>query len=232
MTSAAAVLVALVAFASAGDEGKARAAEHLAAGNAAFEGGRVAEALRAYEEAYALFPSPKIQMNIGEAHHALGDPVAAASAFERVVVGLPEDSPVHRAASERLAELRAEKVGRLTVTSAPVARATLDGAAIGETPIRERWIVVGRHELELSADAHLSVQRAVTVAPGETTTIDVSLPSVATPDTSSNKVWWWVGAGAVVVAAAVVVGVVATSGDDFLPAGELGRTSLDDWSRP
>ncbi len=235
--TAAGLLLSLLALAATGEEPKAIAARLLAEGNEAFAEGRAAEALTRYRAAHDAYPSPKIQMNIGEAHLALGQRIAAAHAFEAVVDGLGPDSPVSAAAKKRLAELDAY-LGRLTVTSEPSAKLQVNGADRGTTPLTGAILEAGAYDLELSAPDHVIARRSIDVRAGVTATVAITLERVPAlvpdpePDPDDEGVAWWVFAGAGVAAAAAVVAVVivaSSGGDDFLPGGELGRTSLDEW---
>lgn len=237
--TAAALVLALLALGAPSEDSKSIAARLLAEGNEAFAAGRAAEALTRYRAAYDAYPSPKIQMNIGEAHLALGQRVAAARAFHAVVDSVPPESPVFAAADKRLAELDAF-LGRLTVTSAPEAKLRLDGEERGTTPLVGAILEAGAHDLELNAPDHVKHRRRVTVEAGRSATVAVTLesvpalvPPVQDREPPNDGVAWWVWAGAGVAAAAAVVAVIviaAGGGDDFVPGGELGRTSLDEWS--
>lgn len=232
-----ALFITLAAFAATGEEdAKSTAARFLAEGNAAFADGRTLDALDKYRAAHAAYPSPKIQMNIGEAHLALRQYVEAQAAFLEVVDGLPGTSPVHVAARQRLEELDAH-VGRLTVTSVPDASLRVDDGEPTKTPLVGAPIEAGTHRLELSAPTHVTAVESVTIEGGRTSTVAVKLvpeivPPRAEPEPEGEGLAWWVWAGVGVAAAATVatIFVVASgSGDDFTPGGELGRSSLDDW---
>ena len=67
--------------------------------------------------------------------------------------------------------------GRLDVASQPSgARVTLDGAAKGTTPISMGEIAEGVHQLSI-ANGETTIRRSVTIRPGATATVDVSLSS-------------------------------------------------------
>jgi hypothetical protein len=74
-----------------------------AAGAAAFEEHRYADALAYFEQTYALTPLPRLLYNIGLAAEHLGDRARAVSSFEQYLAAMPD------------AENRVEVEGRLTI---------------------------------------------------------------------------------------------------------------------
>ena len=232
--NALAVVVLLFAAAADGDKDAARAL--LAEGNDLLRDGRPADALERYEAAYDAYASPKILVNIGEALVALERRAEAADTFERALEEL-EPSDARDAVQARLDELR-RSLGSLVVESTPTSTVSLDGRALGATPLSLPHVEPGTRSLELGAPGHAPARRDVEVREMETTTVAVTLAplELVTPDPEPeppSETWWlWAGAG-VVAAAGVVVAIVALSGgDDFVPGGELGRSSLDEWGRP
>src|SRR4051794_20380881 len=97
-------------------EAKAKASAQilLREGTALFDRGDGAAALRKFEQAYAIFPSPKIWFDIGVAERVLDRPVEALQAFQRFL-GEAVQAPVEsrREAQEAVATLMSA-LGRLT----------------------------------------------------------------------------------------------------------------------
>jgi tetratricopeptide (TPR) repeat protein len=147
---------------------KARAV--VAEGARLYGEGKFNEALSRYSEAYALFPSPKIQFNMALAYRDIGRNAQAFVALERFLRDATDASP------ELLASARAEigrlsaKVGFVTVTAdAAEAEVLLVGVRIGSTPLTGRTPVDGgRHDLVLRAAAYGSRTKAFTASAGKT----------------------------------------------------------------
>jgi hypothetical protein len=117
-------------------EAKARAQVLLKAGAQHYQQGAFADALEEFTQAYAVFPSPKLLFNIGQATRELGRPVDSVDAFEKFLVQSPD------AASELVAEAKrsiaelSPKTGKLLI-DCPLAGAeiTVDGKPVGRTPL-------------------------------------------------------------------------------------------------
>jgi len=144
------------------DDPRAEATAHQIAGTSLLEQGDAAGALREFEAAYALVPSPKIQFNMGLALQRLNRPVAALQAFDRFLDGaaaanaeIPRDKRDEAEAHRR--ELLS-KLSAITIT-ADLAGVTvaIDGVTQGKTPFA--------HPLYLEAGAHQLVARAPGAAP-------------------------------------------------------------------
>jgi tetratricopeptide (TPR) repeat protein len=82
-------------------EAKRAAQEHLDRGNELFTQDRFADALGEFEAAFALFPSPKLHLNLGQCERALGHDAAAAEHFRKFLEEAPDVSPALRAETER-----------------------------------------------------------------------------------------------------------------------------------
>jgi tetratricopeptide (TPR) repeat protein len=122
----------------ASDEGKEEAKRLLNLGNQAFEAGDFAGALAEFEKAFQAYQSPKILVNLGEAHRALENWVQAVLHYERFLNESPPDEPMIPQVESRIAELNA-KVARIEL--AETASATIDG-----TPARGVVVVApGAH---------------------------------------------------------------------------------------
>jgi hypothetical protein len=232
------VLFVLLASSALDGGDKAEAQRLLAEGNALMQAGRAGDALEKYEEAYRAYASPKIQFNVGEALLELGRRAAAADAFASAVEGLDEPSEARAAAAERLAALKT-LLGSLEVDSTPTSSVAIDGRAVGATPLAIPHVDPGVYEVTFTRDGDVE-SRTVRISAAQATTVSVTFrpevvvepPPPPEPPGDDRRWWLYAGAGAAVVVAAVVVVAVLASGDGFVPGGELGRSSLDDWGRP
>jgi Tfp pilus assembly protein PilF len=101
-------------------EGKRAAQEHLTRGNGLFTHDRYAEALDEFQAAFAAFPSPKLQFNLGQCERALGHDDAAIDHFQRFLDEAKDVPAALRAEAERyLAETRAHAASTATTLADP-----------------------------------------------------------------------------------------------------------------
>jgi hypothetical protein len=167
------VLLALLAQEAApapngGTEGKIRAQALLTEGSDLYERGDFRAALQRFEAAYALYPSPKLWLNIGQANRDLGRPVDALEAFERFIAAARDAPPATIAEARRsVIELRA-RLGRVSVAS-PIAGAdvSIDGKRTGVAPLPQPiWVTPGRHRIGARQPGFVPVEQTVDVSPG------------------------------------------------------------------
>lgn len=245
------VLLALLAqeavpASSAGSEGKIRAQTLLTEGTDLYERGDFRAALQKFEDAYALYPSPKLWLNIGQASRDLGRLVEALESFERFIAAA-RDAPSAAIAEARqsVVELRA-KLGRVIVDS-PVAGAdvTIDSKTVGATPLpKPVWVMPGRHRIVARQLGFVSVEQTVNVNPGSIRTITLQFhpvtversplqrshltsalelhgPVASDRSTPLYERWpFWAVVGGVVVLGAVII--AAGSGHASVPQTTLG----------
>ena len=144
--------------------------------NQLFSRGMYLDALQRYRKARSLYPSFKIDLNIGATLDSLERRTEAAEFFERFLLqSATAPAPIIKAASTRLDELR-KKLGRIKVTSL-VEGATLwvDGKAVGKTPIElPVYLEPGQHTLRLEREGHETVTRGLEVAAGVYQTLDLT----------------------------------------------------------
>jgi hypothetical protein len=163
-------------------QAKAKAQALLKDGTSLYEHGDLVGALDKFEAAFAVFPSPKLQFNIGQANRDLGRPVEALEAFERFLASAKEAAPELVAEARQSAADLAGHLGRVKVECPTAgADAALDGKPLGTTPIsRVVWVVPGRHQVTLRRKAAIPVIADVNVAQGETQLVQRTLLGVDT----------------------------------------------------
>jgi tetratricopeptide (TPR) repeat protein len=238
-------IVAGAAVAAAPDpEAKGRAQAFLTEGAALYENGDFAGALRKFEAAYSVYPSPKLWLNIGQAQRDLRHPVEAVEAFERFLADAHDTpAPAVAEANASVAELR-RQLGRLLV-DCPAAgvEIALDGRSIGRTPLpRAIWAMPGRHRLTARHPGWVTIVETIAVAAGDLRRVAVRQPLAvpppaeeesrpvvadlrAAPPERNDKAlyarwpFWAVVGGAVLVAGVVVF---AASGHTSVPSTPLG----------
>jgi hypothetical protein len=224
-------------------ERKAEAGKHIARGNEALRAGDAAGALEAYQEAYDAYPSAKIFFNMAEAHRELDNLLEAASLYERVMNEVPSDSPLVSAAQEKLQELDG-RLGRISVSTEPSgAKIEIGGREVGTSPVDDVRVPAGRVEVRATLDGNTKTE-TVDVEAGSARAVEIDLvqmfveppppppPPGGDEDESIAEKWWfWTLIGVGVVGAGTAAALIATSGDDFVPMGELGYTRLDEWRK-
>jgi hypothetical protein len=145
------------------------------------EQGRYADALRAFEEAYALYPSSKIQFNIALANEELA---RYAAAFEAMTLFLAEPrdvAPAKIARARQVLEALAKRVGRITVGSdATGDEIYVDGRRRGVTPIAGAIVLdPGAHAVTIKRGAIQHTEN-VTLAAGEERALTLAIPAAVT----------------------------------------------------
>lgn len=248
-----AVIVLPAALAQADSRSDAR--DRLEEGSALYRKGDYKGALQKFEEARALFASPKIYFNLGQALNRLDRKAAAVDAFERFLNEAQDAAPERRRDAEQLlAELR-PRVGFIKVIAERDSEIAVDGQPAGTAPLRRTVPVEpGTHQLTARAPgAAIGHVGSVTVAAGQTidweareapapladgpmplppsltTPVPGPQGSVVTtppPAEPERRSWLpWAIGGAAVVVG-IVVTAVLLSGERKGPSGTLGTA---DW---
>jgi tetratricopeptide (TPR) repeat protein len=78
---------------------------HYVSAQAYYKQGRVADALREFEEAYRIAPRPAFHYNIAICHEKLGNDAEAIAAYQRYLEESP-DAPDHEAVQAHIDQLR------------------------------------------------------------------------------------------------------------------------------
>ena len=134
---------------SQSSQAKAKAQVVLKQGAQHYQRAEFAEALVDFGAAYAIFPSPKLLLNIGQCSREIGRPVEAIQAFEQFLAEA-HDAPERLVAevTKSVEELSTE-VGKLLI-DCPLSGAEikLDGKKIGVAPLKDLFrVTAGRHQL-------------------------------------------------------------------------------------
>lgn len=193
-------------------EAKARAQALLYQGAQHYERAEFAEALDRFEQAYEVFPSPKLLFNIGQASRELGRPVDAIDAFERFLAQAANSPDEMTAEARRSLTELSEKIGKLliecTVAEAEIA---VDGKLIGPAPIADLVRVMpGAHQITATHPGTTPAIQNVTVAAGTVQTV------VMRPRTLAE------------VVAEVTVGTSAAPAAAPGPAAAAGPATVED----
>jgi hypothetical protein len=206
--------------------------EHLAArtefdaGVAAAYGERWDEALRRFERAYELYPSPIVLFNLAGAQIRTGHIVAGVESYQRFLHDATSGPEVrHRAAAEAASAAASQRIAHLHVSVEPMQ--PRDGLEIDTRVFRHAAIgadlpldpgphsvavirdgtAVGRERLRLSEGESRSI--TIHVAPTHTTLVVTpsTQQSAARPRSRLGVVaspWFWTGVGVLVLAGAAI----------------------------
>lgn len=166
---------------------KAAAKAKLVKGSLYLDAGSYARALAEFEDAYKVFPSPKIFFNIGLANVRLGRFPEALRAFDRFLIEATEADPSTIAQARTQADLARPKVGVIEVLCPREGvEIALDDHVVGRTPLDEAlYVSPGSHRLTArSADPEaVPLVRTLDVAGGARQKVEVpgSPPDLARP---------------------------------------------------
>ncbi len=214
-----AVLAALAPAASAQPaDDRAALLEALRAANAAFDAGRFADALAAYDAIAARWPLPEVHFRRGACLERLGRPLDAAAAYRRYLELAPDagDAGRVRADVDRLEAAGRARPARLVVVSRPAGAEVLLGErALGRSPV-DVELPPGEVIVTLRADGREPVSREVLLVAGERKSLDVDLPPLAPPPADHGTLGWTLaGVGAAsLVASGVLYALTASAIED------------------
>lgn len=141
-------------------------------------------ALKDFEEAIRLFPSPKILFNMGLAHKAMGQEVDAVNDFERFLDEAPYAPKQSRDTAEKIVgEIRA-RLSYLDIATDDVgSHISIDGHEVGVAPLpRPLAVSPGAHDVRLEKADMQPASRSVSPVPGQKLRVFVQLsPASASP---------------------------------------------------
>lgn len=238
------------AAAQGNDSTRARAGALVDEGVALFQKGDAAAALDRFEQARALYPSPKIDFDIGEALRALGRTAEAAEAYDRFLEETGADS--REVASQRqTARTQLDRLERQLARIAlridpddPAREIRIDGLVAEVRPGRPLHLMPGRHLIEVTAPGASAVRTELILRAGELRDVAVALgrapvaaapaprgdPGVVhaapPPPAHRRRVWTWVAAGgaAALLAGGALFGHRAdTAYDEYKTTSSPGR---------
>jgi hypothetical protein len=169
--------------AAAAPSDRERARALLADGSKAFDAGEYVQALRAFQDAYAILPSPKIHYNFGLTYAALGRFADALGAFERFVAEAPDAAPETLVeAREQITNLR-RSVAYVEVTcNVAGAQVVVSGRSVGTTPLARGFPVdPGPHDLVVKKEGMPPDVREFTATAGGRLSFRVALIAAPQP---------------------------------------------------
>jgi tetratricopeptide (TPR) repeat protein len=127
---------------------------HFDQGRAFYDAGAWSDAVREYEQAFAIVPLPELLFNIGQAYRMHGDKLKAIEAYRRYLDRMP-DGPLAEDARNHVAALGL----RIQVEEAEAARRkAIDGEAAARKEAAEAEAARRRAEAEAAARAQARVE--------------------------------------------------------------------------
>ena len=158
--------------------GRVRARALLVEGNDKLDRGLWGEALKLFEDAYRIFPSPKLHFNIAQALYQLRRPLEALERYERFVreINKEEHQTEWRIAQERAFELLGQIATVDIQCNVAGALATLDGREVGRTPLpRPVRVLPGAVSIVISKPGYERQVIEVTLKAGDSATQRIKL---------------------------------------------------------
>jgi len=165
-----------------------------AEGNAAYKAGRVAEAVEAWTRAYAIRRSHVVACAIGRIELlARGDALEGARWLTRCAsqAPLPEPNQPKELTSQKeeieLRNLARSRVGAVRVVTDPGAMVEVDGREAGKAPLDEEvFVMPGAHRFAVTLGERSRLVE-VTLAAGESRTVELSLRAAPLPELSAAR---------------------------------------------
>jgi hypothetical protein len=156
-------------------EAKAKAQVLVGEGADLYQAGAFAAALEKWSQAYAIFPSPKILFNIGQANREVGRMVEAVEAFEKFLAKAPDAAPDLLAEARHWRDELSPKLGKLFVDcNLDGTEIALDGKTIGKSPLSGFVRVSpGSHQVTATHPAAFPAVKTVTIAGGDLLTTGI-----------------------------------------------------------
>ncbi len=219
---------------SEADRAEARAL--FAAGTAAVDAGRWADAVQSYQRAYELTGAPSALFNLSFALRALGRYREAVRGFD-ALLALPSTSDAMREQASGLRDEVRARIALLRVDGleASVAHTVrLDGEDVPD-PGSRPWTLQadpGRHTLDIGREGYVTFGWTDVLAPGEMRDLTVVLtpvPPEAAPlpppgPNLAEEPWLWVVVGAVLLGAGAAGAWYADDQAQLRPEAPPGMT--------
>ena len=175
------------------------------------ESGDYLAALKGFQQAYALYPSPRLKYNMGRVLSDLGRDLEALEAFEEYLAKVPDASAKTRAVAEAKIAVLRDRVGHLRVSCATAgAELRIDGKRIGKGPIDANLrLMPGDHLVAGDLSGYPQFLKSVDVRAGKPLELLVKLIK---PKPVYKKAWFWATLGGIAAAAAISVPLAVVYG--------------------
>ena len=136
-------------------------------------GGYYKEALALFQQAYELYPSPKLLFNMAQTLNELARPLEALEHYERFVAQVTEEEAEERwrIAHQTVFELQGKIATLELQVNVPGADVTVHGEALGKTPLREAIrLDPGAHTIVVSKTGYERKVLTLRLEPGQNAT--------------------------------------------------------------
>jgi hypothetical protein len=142
-----------------------------------FNGGDNAGALAEFKRAYDLIPNTIVLYNIGLVYAAMGRPVEAVDALDKVLAAPGPVAGEKLARAKETRDEQTQRIAQLTVSTNVPARVEVDNVEAGQTPLASPIRVAGGvHVVGALATGYLPLRKEVTVASGAKADLQFDLP--------------------------------------------------------
>lgn len=156
---------------------RAEAREHFDRGIELFNEGRLEASLAELQRAYEIAPAYPVLYNLARVHAELGHPVEAARDYRRYLEeGGAQISAARRTEVEGALARQRSRIGTIAVlTDIEGAIISIDGIDLATSPAAPIEVGVGVHTLGVRAPGREAITRAVHVASGTESRIEIAL---------------------------------------------------------
>jgi hypothetical protein len=171
-------VVPSVAFAQdgAGDAVRQEARDRFDRGLKLFNDGDNPGALAEFKRAFELIPNPLVLYNIGLVYSAMGRPVEAVEALDKVLAAPGALAGDRLARAKQTRDEQAQRIARLSVVTNVPASIEVDNVEVGHTPLAAPLPVAGGlHVVGAVASGYAPQRKEVTVAGGTTAELKLEL---------------------------------------------------------
>jgi hypothetical protein len=133
-------------------------------------------ALAEFKRAFELIPNPLVLYNIGLVYSAMGRPVQAVDALDKVLAAPGTLSGDRLARAKQTRDDQAARVATVSVVTSVPATIELDNVEVGHTPMTAPLSVAGGvHVVGAVASGYVPTRKEVTVAGGATAEVKLDL---------------------------------------------------------
>lgn len=160
-----AAMTATPRAAHAADASRAEARTRYERGKQLYEEHDYPGALAEFLRAQQLIPAPVTLLNIGQVYAAMGRPVDAVNALDKLLASPGNLKPEQIELATRTRDEQRHRIARLTVITSAPATIEVDGLPVAQTPLAEPLRVAGgTHMVSALAAGYLPARKEITVA--------------------------------------------------------------------
>jgi hypothetical protein len=133
-------------------------------------------ALAEFKRAFELIPNSVVLYNIGLVYAAMGRPVEAVEALDKVLATPGALAGERLARAKQTRDVQAQRVAKLSVVTNVPAAISIDDVEVGRTPLSAPISVAGGvHVVGVVASGYTAVRKEVTIAGGATAEVKMDL---------------------------------------------------------